>query len=70
MSHLSTYWKYNFYRKDKPSYFEFVDDQHYGYTRLVANATALTMDFIRNIDGAKGDSFTITKDQKCFERNT
>ena len=50
-----------FGRSEKPSYMEFVDDQHYGYTRLVTNATTLAMEFIRNDDGSKGDVFTLTK---------
>ncbi len=48
-------------RSDKPSYMEYVDNEHYGYTRLVANATTLAMEFIRNEDGSQGDAFTLIK---------
>ena len=40
---------------------EFVDNEHYGYTRLIANDTTLAMEFIRNEDGSQGDAFTLTK---------
>ena len=47
----------------KPPYFEVVDDQHYGYTRIVAGPTTLSMEFIKDADGSKGDSFSLPKKQ-------
>ena len=40
---------------------KFVDNQHYGYTRITTNATTLYMEYMRNVDGAVGDSFSLTK---------
>jgi hypothetical protein len=49
------------YRSTQPSLYEFVDDQHYGYTRITAAPKNLTMEYIPNVVGAKGDSFTLMK---------
>lgn len=47
--------------KIRPSYFEVVDDQHYGYTRIFADALSLKMEFVRNLDGGVHDTLKLTK---------
>lgn len=45
----------------KPSWSTYVNTHEYGYTRIHASATALSMHFIANADSVVRDSFTLTK---------
>ena len=44
-----------------PKWIQVVDDQHHGYSHFTANATALTFEYIRNVDEGVGDHFVLTK---------
>ena len=43
-----------------PSWIVVADDQHFGYSRFMANATTLSFEYVRN-DGAIPDSFQLKK---------
>ena len=43
-----------------PSWIVVVDDQHFGYSRFVANSTVLSFEYLRN-DGAIPDTFQLLK---------
>jgi len=44
-----------------PPLFEYVDSRNFGYARLVANTTSLTVEFVHGADRAVHDSITLTK---------
>jgi len=50
-----------FFSPIKPKCFVYIDDNNYGYTRLTANLTGLSLEYIRNTDHKVADSFTIPR---------
>lgn len=44
-----------------PPLFRYVDDRHFGYCRITANETALSVEFVRSDDGRVHDSFVARK---------
>lgn len=47
-----------------PPLFEYVDHRNFGYARLLANTSALTIEFVHGADRAVHDSITLTKHRR------
>jgi acid phosphatase type 7 len=46
---------------DQPDMWVYVDDSHHGYTRIYANATTYTQEYVHGNSRKVHDSFTLTK---------
>ncbi len=49
------------YSPVKPPQFVYIDDDHYGYTRLTVTPTTLSLEYVRDMDGQVADSFSIPR---------
>jgi len=56
----------NIANKTMPPLFRYVDDKHFGYCRIVANSTVLSVEFVHSTDAKVYDRVQLEKAEQHF----